>query len=156
MAYLESRLPDYMVPSLLVERSILPLTANGKIDKQALSDPFVAGGVKESYSAPRTAMERSLAGIWEGLLGVDRVGLTDNFFELGGDSIITIQVVSRARRLGYRLEARDLFRYQQIDRLSAALSVRASVGSSVRESGWLEGPSGLLPIQQGYLERLGV
>ncbi|MBN8749641.1 MAG: amino acid adenylation domain-containing protein, partial [Variovorax sp.] len=121
--WLRSRLPEYMVPSQLVELEDLPLTANGKVDRRRLPDP----GLSESsrgYEAPRTETERVLAGIWSGLLGRERIGINDNFFEIGGDSIISIQVVSRARRQGYELQPRDLFLYQTIGKLSAVLSSR--------------------------------
>ncbi|MBN9384021.1 MAG: amino acid adenylation domain-containing protein, partial [Chitinophagaceae bacterium] len=121
--YLRSQLPEYMVPSQLVELEEIPLTANGKVDRRRLPDP----GLSESsrgYEAPRTETERVLAGIWSGLLGRERIGVNDNFFEIGGDSIISIQVVSRARRQGYELQPRDLFLYQTIGKLSAVLSSR--------------------------------
>ncbi|MHA4812677.1 non-ribosomal peptide synthetase, partial [Flavitalea flava] len=84
--YLRSRLPDYMVPAFLVAMTELPLTANGKIDKQALPDPEADERLQSRYQAPRNELERQLAAIWEELLGVDRIGIHDNFFELGGHS----------------------------------------------------------------------
>ncbi|MHA4812701.1 AMP-binding enzyme, partial [Flavitalea flava] len=101
LAHLKSCLPEYMVPSILMELERLPLTPNGKIDRKALPDPENREPSSGSYAAPRTQAEAELAGIWQDLLGVERVGIHDNFFELGGDSIVSIQVVSRARRLGY-------------------------------------------------------
>ncbi|MBN8758761.1 amino acid adenylation domain-containing protein, partial [Variovorax sp.] len=149
--WLRSRLPEYMVPSQLVELEELPLTANGKVDRRRLPDPGQAesGG---GYEAPRTETERVLAGIWSGLLGRERIGINDNFFEIGGDSIISIQVVSRARRQGYELQPRDLFLYQTIGKLSAVLSSRGS-GVSRGEQGLLTGRCGLLPVQAWYLGR---
>ena len=104
------------------------------------------------YEAPDSDLERVLAGIWEELLGVERVGIGDNFFELGGDSIITIQVVSRARRMGYELAPRDIFLHQTIRKLSQALLGRGR-GASLGEQGLLEGGCGLLPIQHWYFEQ---
>ncbi|MHA4812697.1 phosphopantetheine-binding protein, partial [Flavitalea flava] len=95
---------------------------------------------------------QDLSAIWGELLGIGRIGMNDNFFELGGDSIITIQVVSRARRMGYELQPKDIFSYQSIGSLSAALLTRsAGQAGHCGEQGLLTGPSGLLPVQSAYL-----
>ncbi|MBB6498037.1 non-ribosomal peptide synthase/polyketide synthase [Pedobacter cryoconitis] len=151
VSWLKNRLPEYMVPGLFVSLSALPLTGNGKIDRKGLPDPDMDSLQSHSYVAPRNAEESLLAKIWEELLHVSQVGIYDNFFELGGDSIITIQVVSRARRAGFSLHPRDLFVHQTIAGLSACLSVEGA-GAAAGEQGLLEGISGLLPIQQHYLE----
>jgi amino acid adenylation domain-containing protein len=91
--YLRSRLPDYMVPGILVSLEKLPLTSNGKIDKRSLPLPDVSGQLLSPYEAPRTELERSLVLIWQELLGVARVGIHDNFFELGGHSLLVIQLL---------------------------------------------------------------
>ncbi|MEO7533118.1 MAG: amino acid adenylation domain-containing protein, partial [Ferruginibacter sp.] len=151
ITYLQAKLPDYMVPAIWVELEALPLTSNGKIDRKALPEPDVTGQLAGQYVAPRNEAEKGLADIWEKLLGIEHVGINDNFFELGGDSILTIQVVSRARRLGYELQPRDIFIHQTIGKLSHAIAERA--GSLVTgEQEVLTGLSGLLPIQQLYLE----
>ena len=150
-AWLQGKLPEYMVPLIWVELENMPLTANGKIDRKALPAPGMSGLTDTEYCAPRTEQELQLAGIWKDLLHVERVGIHDNFFGLGGDSILTIQVVSRARRMGFELQPKDLFMHQTISRLSAAIADR-SAGSVVGEQGVLTGVSGLLPIQQWYLE----
>jgi amino acid adenylation domain-containing protein/non-ribosomal peptide synthase protein (TIGR01720 family) len=149
--YLQDKLPEYMVPALWVELESLPLTPNGKIDRKALPDADSSLLTKQ-YVAPRNELEAKLAMIWQEVLGIDQVGTEDNFFELGGDSIITIQVVSRARRSGYELQPRDLFVHQTIGKLSAAIAARAG-SVNVGEQGVLTGLSGLLPIQQWYLEK---
>ncbi|MGN7996499.1 non-ribosomal peptide synthase/polyketide synthase [Chitinophaga sp. 22308] len=149
LAYLKDKLPDYMVPAILVELDKLPLTRNGKVDKKALPDADAGAVLTNEYIAPRTDTERALALIWKDLLGVERVGLHDNFFELGGDSIITIQVVSRARRAGYHLHPRDLFLHQTIGGLAAMLGT-GQQAVNAGEQGTLTGESALLPIQQWY------
>src|SRR6218665_1895135 len=97
--FLKERLPDYMVPSAFVCLDALPLTANGKVDRKALPSPETTRAAEQRpHVAPRTAQERTLADIWTKVLGVERVGIHDNFFELGGDSIVSLQVIARARQ----------------------------------------------------------
>ncbi|MBO9732436.1 MAG: amino acid adenylation domain-containing protein [Chitinophaga sp.] len=151
IAYLKERLPDYMVPSLLMEMKVLPLNVNGKVDKKALPAPDITALTQQRYVAPVSPIEQTLAGIWQDLLGVARVGIYDNFFELGGDSIITIQVVSRVRRAGYILQPRDLFVHQTIERLAVLLQGRSD-NAATGEQGILSGESGLLPVQQWYFD----
>ena len=127
-AALSEVLPDYMVPSRIVVLDRLPLTPNGKIDRRALPDPQAAGSGE--HVAPRTATEAALAAIWSELLGRHTVGVTDNFFELGGDSIVSLQVVSRARRAGLLIEPRDVFRHQTLRELAQAASQSADTTTS--------------------------
>ncbi|MGB8191171.1 MAG: amino acid adenylation domain-containing protein [Chitinophagaceae bacterium] len=151
--YLSAHLPEYMVPSILFDVPEIPLTSNDKIDKKRLLSIETSLAVTDNYQAPSTESEKHLAAVWQDLLGVDRVGIEDNFFELGGDSIITIQVVSRMKRLGYELSPRDLFLHQTIAKLSAVISERETLDSKPQgEQGLLEGSSGLLPIQQVFFE----
>ncbi|MFC0106253.1 amino acid adenylation domain-containing protein [Kibdelosporangium aridum] len=144
-SFVEQRLPEYMVPSAFVVLDDLPTTPNGKIDRRALPDPETRS--ETGYVAPRTAAEEKLAKIWAEVLKADRVGVEDNFFELGGDSILSIQVVSKARRAGLRLVAKDLFVHQTVSALAAVVgtaptrTVTNAVGS---------GP--LTPVQHWFLE----
>ncbi|MGC5568929.1 amino acid adenylation domain-containing protein, partial [Streptomyces sp. FR-108] len=110
-AFAGERLPSFMVPSVFVELAALPLTPNGKTDRTALPEPDgVRTGSGNRYVAPGTATEELLAGIWERVLGVDRVGATDGFFDLGGHSLLAGQVVSRVREiLGVELPLSALF-----------------------------------------------
>ncbi|OZN88089.1 non-ribosomal peptide synthetase, partial [Pseudomonas aeruginosa] len=101
------------------------------------------------YSAPRNAVERTLAEIWQDLLGVERVGLDDNFFSLGGDSIVSIQVVSRARQAGLQLSPRDLFQHQNI----RSLALAAKAGAATAEQGPASGEVALAPVQRWFFER---
>ena len=149
--YLSIRLPDYMVPVLWVELASLPLTPNGKTDKKALPDPEITDQTSV-YVAPRNETEEALATIWEELLGLEHIGIYDNFFELGGDSILMIQVVSRMRRLGYIMQPKDIFNYQDIAGLANAIS-RGLDSVVIGEQGILNGSFRLLPIQSWYLER---
>ncbi|MBD9580531.1 non-ribosomal peptide synthase/polyketide synthase [Delftia sp. DLF01] len=110
-------LPDYMVPSAIVVLDALPLTANGKVDRKALPEPELAGA--QVYEAPQGEVEQMLAGIWEEVLELDRVGRSDNFFMLGGDSILSLQIVSRTYRAGWRITPRQLFERQTVAELAA-------------------------------------
>ncbi|MEV4053508.1 non-ribosomal peptide synthase/polyketide synthase [Amycolatopsis sp. NPDC049688] len=144
-AWLQRDLPDYMVPSAFVTLDALPLSANGKVDRKALPEP--AAEPMAGYVPPRTDTERVLAEVWADVLGVPGVGVEDNFFELGGDSILSIQVVSRARRHGLALTPRDLFAHQTV----AALAVAAgSAAVTAAEQGPVTGPAALTPIQHWF------
>ncbi|MBH5386164.1 non-ribosomal peptide synthase/polyketide synthase [Bradyrhizobium diversitatis] len=147
---LSSVLPDYMVPARIVVLERLPLTPNGKIDRKALPAPDQLASSAE-HVAPRTPAEAALAAIWADLLRQPDVGVTDNFFELGGDSIISLQMVSRARREGVRIEPRDVFRHQTIEALIASCrDVGPGKGAAASERGSLA----RLSVEQ--LERLGL
>ncbi|MEV6875260.1 non-ribosomal peptide synthase/polyketide synthase [Amycolatopsis sp. NPDC051128] len=144
-AWLQRDLPDYMVPSAFVTLDALPLSRNGKVDRQALPAP--AAAPVNGYLPPRTEIERVLAEVWADVLGVPGVGVEDNFFELGGDSILSIQVVSRARRHGLALTPRDLFAHQTV----AALAVAAgSAAATVADQGPVSGAVALTPIQRWF------
>jgi amino acid adenylation domain-containing protein len=122
LGYLKERLPEYMVPSLLVELDHLPLTINGKVDKKALPDPDAAALLANEYVAPRNEAEQQLATIWKELLGVERVGIYDNFFELGGHSLLATRLISILRnRLNAELSIRSLFLYPTVAAQTAYL-----------------------------------
>jgi thioesterase domain-containing protein/acyl carrier protein len=94
---LAAKLPAFMLPSVFILLSEFPLTANRKVDRRALPAPDYRSCAQGRYVPPRTATERSVAEIWQDLLGIDRVGITDNFFELGGHSLLTAQLQRRLR-----------------------------------------------------------
>jgi amino acid adenylation domain-containing protein/non-ribosomal peptide synthase protein (TIGR01720 family) len=150
ISYLKKQLPEYMVPNLWVKLESIPLTSNGKLDKKNLPEADLA---VNTYVAPGTELETLLVNIWQDLLGVDCIGINDNFFSLGGDSIVSMQVVSRIRRSGHNIRPRDIFTYQNIAQLSAAIQQMQHHNSIIAEQGILSGQSGLLPIQQSYLNR---
>ncbi len=126
-AHLGRSLPDYMVPSALVVLERLPLTPNGKLDRKALPAPDLTAGVRRG---PRTPQEDILCGLFAEVLGVERVGIDDNFFALGGDSIMSIQLVSRARKLGLIITPRAVFQHQTVATLAGvAALVEAAVGA---------------------------
>src|SRR5262249_14923357 len=107
-AFVSTRLPEFMVPSSFVLVEAIPRTAGGKLDRASL--PSLASDVGSGQgdaSPPRSAAERIIARIWQDLLGTARIGVEDNFFALGGDSILSIQVVARARQRGLHITTRQ-------------------------------------------------
>ncbi|MBS3183954.1 non-ribosomal peptide synthase/polyketide synthase [Pseudomonas sp. PCH44] len=147
-AHLAAVLPDYMVPAQWVLLERMPLSPNGKLDRKALPKPEL-GQSRREYVAPQSDLEQRLAGIWQDVLKVEQVGLNDNFFELGGDSIVSIQLVSRARQQGLRFTPKDVFEQQTLQRLAGV--VDQDEASQV-EQGPVTGEAPLLPIQQLFFE----
>ncbi|MFN4934006.1 phosphopantetheine-binding protein, partial [Bradyrhizobium sp.] len=96
--HLAALLPDYMVPSAYVHLELMPLTPNGKLDRNALPAPEGTAFAVQAYEPPQGEIEEAVARIWAELLGVERIGRHDNFFALGGHSLLAIQVVSRLRQ----------------------------------------------------------
>lgn len=117
---LEKDLPDYMQPARLIEVQSLPLTPSGKVDKQALPLPSRdRPSLEQEFVAPTSTTEIALAKIWEGLLGLDRVGIHDTFFELGGSSLLALKVNSQiASQLHKEVPITTLFELPTISRLA--------------------------------------
>ena len=145
---LKGSLPEYMIPAMVVVLECLPLTANGKIDRQKLPAP-AGRSDPEEYLEPRTRVEEVLAGIWREVLRVDRVGVSDNFFELGGDSIQSIKMVALASQMGVKLTVRQVFDHQTIAGLANVASREEGIGA---EQGEVVGEVALTPIQHWYLD----
>ena len=153
-AALGERLPAYMVPAAVVVLEALPLTVNGKLDTRALPAPEYTDA--DRYRAPANAVEEILAGIYAQVLGLERVGVEESFFELGGDSILSMQVVARARAAGVLCRPRDVFVEQTVARLARVAGV-ADGATGVVDEGvgavvatpimcWLAGVEG--PVEQ--------
>nr|QPI18728.1 nonribosomal peptide synthetase [Chromobacterium vaccinii]UTQ11566.1 NRPS [Chromobacterium vaccinii] len=117
--YALEQLPEYMVPAAIVLLDALPLTPNGKLDRRALPAPEFGG---TGYRAPESEREQLLARLFGEVLGLPQVGADDSFFDLGGDSIISIQLVSRARKAGWRLTPRDVFQQPTVAALAQAIT----------------------------------
>lgn len=141
--HLRQQLPDYMIPAAFVFLNSLPLTANGKVDRQALpaSDQFDEAqpqsrtGTDREDCAPNTPAEELLIGIWSQLLKLDRVGLHDNFFDLGGHSLLATQVMFRVREsLGVELPLRALFDRPTIAALGQEIeaAMRSKTGAAAK------------------------
>ncbi|MBA1292719.1 amino acid adenylation domain-containing protein [Pseudomonas lurida] len=144
---LKARLPDYMVPTHLMFLEHMPLTPNGKLDRKGLPEPDVSQ-MQQVYVAPQSELEQQIAAIWADVLRLPQVGLHDNFFELGGDSIISIQVVSRARQAGVRFTPKDLFQHQTVQSLASV--ARQGEGVTLLDQSPLSGELLLLPVQQAF------
>ncbi|MFD8818518.1 amino acid adenylation domain-containing protein, partial [Streptomyces sp. NPDC059627] len=121
-AALAERLPDHMVPSAFVVLDALPLSPNGKVDRKALPVPDHGAGTAGAHTAPATPQEELLAGLWQRVLGLDRVGTRDNFFEIGGDSMHAVRIVGLAREAGHEIPLQRLFAAQTVEDLARWLA----------------------------------
>ncbi|MFE2031675.1 amino acid adenylation domain-containing protein [Streptomyces scopuliridis] len=146
-----AELPGYMVPSAFVVLDALPVNASGKVDRKALPAP--EAGPVAGYTPPRTDTERILCDIWADVLGLDRVGVEDNFFALGGDSILSIQVVSRARQAGLELSSRDVFARQTVAALAVVAGTVGAGATVLAEQGTVTGEVGPTPIREWFFAR---
>ncbi|MDN3546955.1 non-ribosomal peptide synthetase [Mucilaginibacter aquaedulcis] len=149
--FLQDKLPVYLQPNSIVVLDEIPLTLNGKIDQKALL-AYAKGAVRKTneYTAPRNEQERILARIWQDVLGVEKAGIHHNFFKLGGDSILSIQIVSRARSAGLEFTPKDLFENQTIASLAAVAKQKSK---TTAEQGKISGKVPLAPIQQWFFEQ---
>lgn len=121
--FLKERLPEYMLPAIFIFMKSFPYTASSKVDRRALPAPEGhRPDLEQAFVAPRTGVEKILAKIWAEMLGLEQVGVYDNFFSLGGDSILSIQVITRARQAGLQLTTKQLLQHQTIAQLAHALS----------------------------------
>jgi len=151
--FLEAQLPDYMIPSFFVMIDKIPLTSNGKLDKKALPAPDLSVRLlSESYVAPRTPIESDLATVWSEVLRIPQVGIHDNFFRIGGDSIVSIQLMAKARKNNLFFTIRDVFQYPTIAEL-ARVTTGAAENVIKLDQGFLTGPLPLLPIQHWFFEQ---
>ncbi|MFE9321437.1 amino acid adenylation domain-containing protein [Nocardia sp. NPDC052278] len=154
-AFAEQRLAPHMVPATVVVLDTLPVTASGKLDRAALPEPDFTMGRAE-FRAPVTEVERTLAGLFAEVLGIDRVGVDDSFFAMGGDSIMSIQLVTRARAAGVVLSTREVFERKTVAGL-AQVAVQDSTAAALPAElpGGGVGRVPLTPIMCWMFERGG-
>ncbi len=130
--HLRKSLPDYMLPALVIALDAMPLTPNGKVDRQALPDPFAAaagGAATDRHEEPTGAAEQALADVWREILKVERIGAQDNFFELGGHSLLAFRVAAAIReRHGWRMDPRALF-FQTLRQVAAGMPPADAAGA---------------------------
>ncbi|AZM56541.1 non-ribosomal peptide synthetase [Streptomyces sp. WAC 01529] len=150
-AHAARSLPDYMVPAAFVELTALPKTVNGKLDERALPAPDFGANI--SVREPVTEPEKLLCGIIAQVLGLAEVGVDDSFFHLGGDSIISIQLVARARAAGLVLTPKDVFRHQTAAALAAVATPLPETRTEDPDAGIGEVPA--TPIMRWLRERNG-
>ncbi|MFJ2770398.1 amino acid adenylation domain-containing protein [Streptomyces sp. NPDC087300] len=146
--FVAARLPEYMVPTAVVPLDRLPLTPHGKVDRAALPAPDFAG--RAGGRPPRTEREALVCDLFAEVLGVDRVGVDDSFFELGGDSIMSMQLASRARRAGLLLTSRQVFEEKTPERVAAVVEL-AGERSGPADVGVGEVP--WTPVMRAFGER---
>jgi amino acid adenylation domain-containing protein/non-ribosomal peptide synthase protein (TIGR01720 family) len=146
---LAKKLPPYMRPSLIICIENMPLTPNFKIDRQKLAEmePEVDN---ENYAAPVSEIEQSLVNIFREVLGREKIGVSDNFFAIGGDSIIGIQIVSRANREGIMITLKQLFKQLTISGLAAVAEKAVQINA---EQGFISGNIELTPIHKLFFEQ---
>ncbi|MEO9061203.1 MAG: amino acid adenylation domain-containing protein, partial [Nitrosospira sp.] len=137
---LGNRLPEYMLPAHIMMLALLPRLPSGKLDRNALPEPGAATGL--TYRTPSTDQARMLAKIWQGVLGVERIGETDNFFAMGGDSLSSLKVMARMRNLpdaGFNFKLRDLM---QRPTIASLLGLEANAQEGAHALLALNRPSG--------------
>ncbi len=145
---LATKLPDYLIPSTFVLLDKLPLTTNGKLDQRKLPPPSI-DLTSPAHVAPASALEQQLVKIWQDVLKLSAIGIDDNFFMLGGDSILSLQIISRATRLGIGLSVKQLFLHQTIRKLA---QVAISVQHIQAEQKAYLGIFQLTPIQRWFFQ----
>jgi amino acid adenylation domain-containing protein/non-ribosomal peptide synthase protein (TIGR01720 family) len=157
---LMQQLPEYMVPAVLIAFDVLPVTANGKVDRQALREFAVAPAPSATYAttadAPRGIIEETLAAVWKEVLKAKSIGREDNFFELGGDSILVLQIIARSRKRGVRFTPKQLFDGPTIARLGqvAILTENVTAAAAPAKSNTTKNDEVLLltPAQLRFFE----
>ncbi len=142
-AFLSEHVPNYMIPSAFVSIDEMPLTPNGKVDRDALPEPeWDQESASAEFIAPRTESERGIAAIWSEVLSVSEIGIHDNFFALGGHSLLAMKVISRVHdELGVTLTLRAIFDAPSVIELASEVD-RAAVAPTVAD------PPALVRVQR--------
>ncbi|NTS40746.1 hypothetical protein HRG84_07485 [Flavisolibacter sp. BT320] len=148
---LRDKLPEYMIPFKFVQVDEMPTLPNGKIDANLLNLPVEeeSSFSKTGVSTPKTEVEKHLVEIWEEVLGFRPIGVHDNFFEIGGDSILSIQIVAKARQKGIYLAPNKMFEHQTISEL--ALFAKAENDNTSEAT--ILGTTPLLPVHHLFFEK---
>jgi len=129
--WLRRQLPEFMVPSVYVPVTEMPLTPNGKINRKALPAPKVSSAASTAYAPPQSEAEAMIAEIWQTALGMAKVGVRDNFFDIGGHSLLVVQVLKALRdRVAKPIQMTDLFKYATVETLARFVSGGEDASSS--------------------------
>lgn len=150
--YLQGRLPDYMIPAAYVWLEKMPMTPNGKLDRNALPAPQESAFLHQPYEAPRPGLERAIADIWQTLLEVDKVGRHDHFFELGGHSLLAVSAANlNSRAIDDKVSVSDIFIAPTVKQLAKRLNnpARNSTVIDLREKAHLPEDIQPLPSRTG-------
>ncbi len=143
--HLSAVLPEYMVPSAFVLLDGLPVTPSGKLNRRALPAPGLDAYVSRQYTAPQGEVEEALAGIWQKLLGIERIGRQDNFFRLGGHSLIGLRLVANiAETFGVQLHAAAVFRYRTLREMADLIEM-------LRAGGQNADPASIAQLDEGII-----
>ena len=132
--FLESRLPEYMIPVSFVSLESLPINANGKLDRKALPDPGAPSAEPNTESrAPSGEVEIALARIWSAVLNREEVGVCDNFFQLGGHSLLAMRMIARVRKqFAIDIPLPRLFQLPTIEALARVIEEAVNSGATFR------------------------
>ncbi|MEM8907741.1 MAG: condensation domain-containing protein, partial [Bacteroidota bacterium] len=126
--HLQQAVPAYLIPSFWVPLNALPISATGKVDRQALPAVDLTALLAENYIAPSTETEKQLVAIWQDLLELDQVGVDDHFFEIGGHSLLGVRLISAIRvKMGQELQVRDLFKFPKVRQLALHLDTQNQI-----------------------------
>ena len=147
---LQNVLPEYMIPQYLIQLKTMPLNSNGKVDRKKLPEPVF---VSEEYIPATNNEEQLLIKLWSEVLGIDqkKISINNNYFHMGGDSIKVIQFVSKLRKQGYSIKAKEIFQYPTVRELATIIKNRNSTMSISQEKA--TGSFGLIPIQKWFFEQ---
>ncbi|WP_068773803.1 non-ribosomal peptide synthetase [Paenibacillus sp. FJAT-26967] len=141
-AYMETKVPDYMIPSFFIKLDELPLTPNQKIDKKALPAPLLNVSLDdERYEAPANSIEETLVRLWQEVLEVPKVGIHDNFFDLGGDSLMSVMLIAKIKDYYPEVELQDMFKYTSISKMAKYLDPGTEAEASVGQETLQQTPS---------------
>ncbi|NFG84174.1 amino acid adenylation domain-containing protein, partial [Clostridium botulinum] len=142
--YLLKDLPEYMIPLNFVNIKKIPLTSNGKVDRKILENREDLINIYEECEKPRNSMEEVMIEVFKEVLGVENLGINHSFFDLGGDSIKAIRLISKLKKHGYKLEIKDLFKYNTIKDVSNRITLEEN---SIINQELVKGKIDLIPIQ---------
>ena len=150
--FASGRLPDFMTPGAIVLLDSLPRNSNGKLNVNALPSPDAAFEPESDRTAARSPAEECFVGIWSEVLGIGKPGIHDNFFALGGDSILSLQIIARAAKAGFKISTRQMFQHQTIAELAAVATPATMAANTLAAVG---GAIALTPIQAWFFEDCG-
>jgi hypothetical protein len=124
---LSINLPEYMLPAAYVRLDKMPLTPNGKVNRQGLPVPDIHAYITREFEDPLDGIEKTIAEIWSSVLRAEKVGRWDNFFELGGHSLQIVTVIERLRRIGLFVDVRTMFMTPTVAGLAAAVTTQQPI-----------------------------